>query len=471
MQTYLTRFRRQNYEHPSTTMDSYMEAYKLSHDNYQMRQEEMITQIAKENADFIKRVKRSAAPDPPHEKDFIKFELTDAIQPDKETLKNRELNQGRNYRRPFEIADTIVYGNKTQGTNLTFPAIDNNPKQTTTSTEKPKETRRGRRRRPVKKEKQDTAKPKSDTSNNESGDLSSGESKRFKVYSTLNPKQNGELPIGVKKAIELVLQQEKSRLSKTRAPKNQKPYSDKTQNTEESRKTAVREAGGIDYRPQYSLGRYPMVHTQMENAPEFLTFVPIKAYKTVAYGKPMQPIQEMKPKPTMIPVPVPEIRYIIKEVPIPVSTLFESEKLKPSVKVTYDTSLIDGKFKPSVQEEPIPYYESIETQTKPTLLEGSKSYATVITPTSATKSFIYHAKPPPKTKKVPSKNEYESLKVEDLESLLSKEPEEQLKGFNELLKEENKFEAPQKSTAPLLFHPYGITPSKPKIKLNIKGNY
>lgn len=533
MLSYLSRYRRQSLD-PKSTMDTYIEAYKLTHESYQNQQEADITKVLEENEKILKRTKRAADPVPPNEKDFIKFELTDAIQPDDDTLKHRVVNKGRNFRMPYEIADTlVVFGNKTDGIDILKPG---------NSTDESKTKQVKRRRRKSRKE-NGNGKPKREIFDDDSqeeisededeDDMSIGESRKIRIIAPASKTRNGEIPIGVQKIIEMVLQ-DRARAAKARSSKGQKAYGDKfnSNNGKDSQqnrqKNVVRDThnsnnnnNNNEWRPvpQISLGRYPVLHSQMENAPDYLTFVPVKSYKTVSYGKPVSEVkqqqQQYQPEPTTLPetkyVPVPQIQYIIKEVPIPVTSGHEASQFKPSFKVTYDTSLLDSKLKETSND--------FETQTKATSLDTSESYVKIITPTSASKTVIDHSKKPeyksptptPSFDKFVSSNEniyskpslssptiaptfskltsydtspfkpsrpyvapsfsstfethFESQKLDALTSLLNKNPSEQLKGFHELLQEEKKN---QGDTAPILFHPNGIIPPKPLVKLNIK---
>lgn len=528
---YLSRYRRQSLD-PKTTMDTYIEAYKLTHESYQSQQEADTTKISEENEKILTRTKRTAAadPDPPHEKDFIRFELTDAIQPDDKTLKHRVVNKGRNFRMPYEIADTlVVFGNRTDGIDITKPV------NVTKSDDEAKDSgaKQTRRRRRKSRKEGENSKPKreifdddseEDVTDDDDDDMSIGESRKIKIIAPATKTRNGEIPIGVQKIIEMVLQ-DRARAAKARISKGQKSYGEKfnsNQNKEsqhQRQKNVVRDihnSNNNEWRPvpQVSLGRYPVVHNQMENAPDYLTFVPVKSYKTVSYGKPVSESKQ-QPSPTILPVtnivPVPQIQYIIKEVPIPVTSSLEASKLKPSFKITYDTSLLDSKFKESSIDS------GYDSQTKAPSLDTSESYVKIVTPTTATKTVIDHSKKPeyksptaapsyeklssyensfnhhsssptpaPSFEKLSSydhspfkpsrpayvapsisssyESHFESHKLDALTSLLNKDPNEQLKGFHELLQEEKKHE----DTAPILFHPNGIIPPKPLVKLNIK---
>lgn len=521
MLRYLSRYRRQSLD-PKSTMDTYIEAYKLTHETYQNQQEADTTKITEENAKVLKRTKRSAAADPPDEKDFIKFELTDAIQPDADTLKHRVINKGKNFRMPFEISDTlVVFGNKTDGVDIEKPT------EAVKGVEKDDDSQTKQVRRRRRKSKKENSKPKREIFDDDSqedvsededdGDMSIGESRKIKIIAPAGKTRNGEIPIGVQKIIEMVLQ-DRARAAKARSSKGQKPYGEKVnfpvKDTQQRQKNVVRDThlnGNNEWRPvpQVSLGRYPVIHNQMENAPDYLTFVPVKSYKTVSYGKPVSEIKQ-QPTPTILPVtsivPVPQIQYIIKEVPVPVTSSLEASKLKPSFKITYDTSLLDSKLKDS----------SIDLPTKAPSPDTSESYVKIITPTTATKTVIDHKKKPeyksptaaPTYEKLTSNDNsffkgpsptlepsydklssfgntpfkpsrpayvaptvasafdshFESQKLDALTSLLNKDPAEQLKGFHELLQEEKNKGDP----TPILFHPNGIIPPKPKIKLNIK---
>lgn len=530
MLRYLSRYRRQSLD-PKTTMDTYIEAYKLTHESYQNQQEADTAKITEENERILKRTKRLAAadPDPPHEKDFIKFELTDAIQPDDETLKHRVVNKGRNFRMPYEIADTlVVFGNKTDGIDIVKPLNVTRSDDDSIDDSKTKQTRR--RRRKSRKE-SGNSKPKreifdddsqEEVSDDDDDDMSIGESRKIKIIAPAGKTRNGEIPIGVQKIIEMVLQ-DRARAAKARISKGQKAYGDKFNNNQgkdsqqQRQKNVVRDIhnsnnNNNEWRPvpQVSLGRYPVVHGQMENAPDYLTFVPVKSYKTVSYGKPVSEIKQQQPAPVTNIVPVPQIQYIIKEVPIPVTSSLEASQLKPSFKITYDTSLLDSKFKESSIDS------GYDSQTKAPSLDTSESYVKIVTPTTATKTVIDHSKKPEYKSPTPSyeklssyensfykpssspaaapsfeklssydnspfkpsrpayvaptllptyESHFESHKLDALTSLLNKDPADQLKGFHDLLQEEK---TKQGDTAPILFHPNGIKLPKPKIKLNIK---
>lgn len=124
------------------SMDSYVQAYRISHELQQMYEERTSEQVNLENGRPVRseRVRRSAMPDPaparksrkingtsssttakpkittpkilPHHgrmlvsppRDILKFELSDAKIPDDATLK---FHKARNLRQPFEIADNV----------------------------------------------------------------------------------------------------------------------------------------------------------------------------------------------------------------------------------------------------------------------------------------------------------------------------------------------------------------------------
>ena len=191
------------------SMDSYVQAYRISHELQQMYEEKTSDQVNLENAKPVRneRVKRSAMPEPsparksrknngtssaagsttpkprittpqilPHHgrmlvsppRDILKFELSDAKIPDAETLK---FHKARNLRQPIEIADN----------------------ENATSHHKKREIH-----------KRDSPLPK-DQSVNESrkvGIISplSGKSKRAPKVQDYN-----DLPLGVQKAIDLAI--------------------------------------------------------------------------------------------------------------------------------------------------------------------------------------------------------------------------------------------------------------------------
>lgn len=97
MQEYMDQTRTQLPLDVDVSMDSYIKAYHVSHEDYQNSEETKHEEIQKENKNFTetdtKRDKRS----PP---DIIKFEVGDAKNPDFPTQET-----GRNLRMPFQISD------------------------------------------------------------------------------------------------------------------------------------------------------------------------------------------------------------------------------------------------------------------------------------------------------------------------------------------------------------------------------
>lgn len=484
---YLTRNRRQNNDQMGT-MDSYIKAYKLSHESYQSKQEEDTSKIAEENEKILtSRSKREASADPPHEKDFIKFELTDAIQPDSDTLKNRKVSVGKNLRLPFEIADThVVFGNKTKGETVQKPSINNTstePSPVTNSTTA--KSQRTRRRR-VRKDRSDaegvqSAKVKRDSEN----DMENSESRKVKVIvHGPESKTNEGLPLSVQKAISMVL----SKSAKSRNTKYSKPtkvprpkteesrFSENKQRTRESIKSnSLNEASSDEWRPISaigSLGRYPAISSN--KAPDYLTFVPIKNYKTVVYGKPLSESQTQSPPPsfqsTLSPVQstpspvitkyvsVPQIQYIIKEIPVPYKVPEQPKiTLAPNIKITYDGKDDISEIKISSTPAP-PLYNFSKSNS----IQNSPSFSKYLSSLTNTKTYIDHSD---------GFKLNNNFKLNALTALIGKDPEAQFKGLNKLLdnhNNNNNFVSNKENKAPLLFHPNGVKAPEPLTKLNIK---
>lgn len=469
MKMYLTRNRRQNSDQMGT-MDSYIEAYKLSHESYQTRQEEDTSRIAKENEKALSsRSKREASADPPHEKDFIKFELTDAIQPDAETLKNRKISVGKNLRLPFEISDTlVVFGNKTKGEHVSKPASTTTEAPSTNSNSTVKSPRTRRRR--VRKVKAATEAAPTKVKRDSSSDMANSESRKIKVYVTAPGNQKHEsLPIGVQKAINRVLSKNaKARVSKSKPTKSTKSdgdkltFYDKSQKPRESIKSSnsLKDASSDEWHPISaigSLGRYPAINS--DKAPDYLTFVPVKNYKTVVYGKPVSEIQKQQ-TPSVVTkyVSVPQIQYVIKEVPVHYKVPEQPKiTLTPNIKITYDAK--DDISNVKISSTPASFSETFSESQTANQNEQSKSYSKFISSTTGTKTVIDHSEG--------IKNSNNNFKLESLTNLLGKEPEFQIKGLSQIL-EGTKYGLPQENKSPILFHPHGTKGPEPLTKLNIK---
>lgn len=101
MQEYMDQSRTQQPLDVDVSMDSYIKAYHISHEDYQNSEETKHEEVQRKNkkgnfTESTKRDKRS-----PSQPDMIKFELGDAKNPDFPT--NQET--GRNLRMPFQISD------------------------------------------------------------------------------------------------------------------------------------------------------------------------------------------------------------------------------------------------------------------------------------------------------------------------------------------------------------------------------
>lgn len=113
MQEYIDQTKIHQPSDVDVSMDSYIKAYHISHEDYQNSEETKHEEIQRKNrkGNFTENDKTSRDKRSPAHPDLIKFEISDAKNPDFNT---NQQETGRNLRMPFKISDAVENSPKSE---------------------------------------------------------------------------------------------------------------------------------------------------------------------------------------------------------------------------------------------------------------------------------------------------------------------------------------------------------------------
>jgi hypothetical protein len=468
MQQYL-RSRRQQVFGDHSRDDSYVSAYRLSHENYQAVEEQHNEDVAKidtkanlnkwrHKRDTSNRTKSARKSKQFVVKEFIKFELADAKQPDEATfMLQQRIRESKNLRQPFEISNS----------------------ENKNSTNKKRDT-----------------------------DSSIDETRIVKI---MHPVNYVQIPGPVHKVMHMVRSHSsnlyKGQENQRYASSEQQPiqYGEKMNR---QKRLQYRLLGkGTNYYPQLKYFGQPQtqqLHYQQEYyQPKALPLQPGPSYNFI-----------LNPVPVQIPVPVSAPIYVT-EAPAPIKEEKAAPQqiiVQPSIEIPYKqpsknvpqnnngqslyivhpsgpvhsvhsghqhpqkeaaTSYIN--FNMPEHQQPAQYYQSYQYQRTPFhgykvqqhphqdqyLYQEQQREEIPAYKIEELPKMPVHYKAPQSyvTQKPPTvdyaSNQYgeEQKNLEELSSLIGKNPYFQLKGLNQILFKDFNSQTPQENTAPVLFHP------------------